>query len=294
MTVFLTAGVSMAKHDFGFITESPIKIARYDAEGRFHSDGVLLPAITFHDRTEVHMTHGVIGIEGLRTPAVQYVNGDYIYYKNGLIHRDVSQGGSAMRVNGVHTFYVNDVIHREGAPAIVNTRTGEESWYLHGLKYVSVHHYTEVYTAKYLPVENSNWSEPRIRYDYVRRGVTGSNRFPESVIHFVDERDMPHRSNGPAIRYNGAVYYYQHGKLHNGHGPAIIRDDGSAEWYFDGIKIEPTLEELARFDRLKGLRSEGKKLEIELKSGNLEVILNDIKAVSIKENGVVVFQRGVS
>jgi len=50
-----------------------------------------------------------------------------------------------------------------------------------------------------------------------------------------------HRDDGPAIiRADGSEEWYQHDKLHRDDGPAIIRADGSGEWYQHGVKIKPS------------------------------------------------------
>ena len=56
-----------------------------------------------------------------------------------------------------------------------------------------------------------------------------------SYVYYVDENNLFHRYDGPAVIYdNGSVHYYKHGDLHREDGPAVILDSGRQEWYRDG------------------------------------------------------------
>ena len=47
-----------------------------------------------------------------------------------------------------------------------------------------------------------------------------------------------HRADGPAIvRTDGSQEWWQRGRLHRDDGPAIVLADGTMEWWRDGNKI---------------------------------------------------------
>ncbi len=56
----------------------------------------------------------------------------------------------------------------------------------------------------------------------------------ESAV-WTDENKKWHREDGPAIiRTDGTQEWYWHNELHREDGPAIIRTDGTQEWYWHG------------------------------------------------------------
>lgn len=48
-----------------------------------------------------------------------------------------------------------------------------------------------------------------------------------------------HRECGPAIIFpSGDMWYVQRGNLHRTDGPAIVRADGTSEFWVDGVKVK--------------------------------------------------------
>ena len=54
-------------------------------------------------------------------------------------------------------------------------------------------------------------------------------------IEWKDENNWLHRDDGPAlIKVDGTQEWYQHGELHREDGPAVIEADGRQYWYWHG------------------------------------------------------------
>ena len=57
----------------------------------------------------------------------------------------------------------------------------------------------------------------------------------DGIIRYYNSDNKLHRIHGPAVIWDdGSEDWYQNGKMHRLDGPAIIFTDGTMEWYQDG------------------------------------------------------------
>jgi hypothetical protein len=69
---------------------------------------------------------------------------------------------------------------------------------------------------------------------------------PTGVIWYVNEKNLYHREDGPAIIYtDGSTLWCRNGKNHRIDGPAVEYCNGYRAWYVHGVKL--TEEEHKRY-----------------------------------------------
>ena len=58
--------------------------------------------------------------------------------------------------------------------------------------------------------------------------------YRDGVVRWYDDEGHRHREDGPASVWpNGGQFWHRHGDFHFAHGPAVLYDDGTLEWYED-------------------------------------------------------------
>ena len=70
-------------------------------------------------------------------------------------------------------------------------------------------------------------------------------RYPVIIHEWYDDNKQLHREDGSALinLSNKSYHQFRHGKLHREVGPAVMYNDGSVDWYFDGIRVTDEIED---------------------------------------------------
>jgi hypothetical protein len=68
---------------------------------------------------------------------------------------------------------------------------------------------------------------------------------------YRNENNNLHRDNGPAVVTRNLIQYAMRGRLHRKDGPAVITPNGTKQYYWKGVHIEPSLWE--RQDTITGI-----------------------------------------
>lgn len=54
-------------------------------------------------------------------------------------------------------------------------------------------------------------------------------------LHIVTDEEIPENFTGKVKRVDGAIFWYQNGKLHCEDGPAVELKNGAKAWYQNGV-----------------------------------------------------------
>ena len=232
----------------------------YNEQGQLHRDNDL-PAVEFTDGRKSWYKNGKLHRDN-DLPAVDY--GDYKeWWVNGIRHRDnnlpaiiYDDGSKEWWVNGNPQPQIEDgrvvidsvgdkvwynkagQIHRDGdLPAIIRA-DGSREWWIDGVQQKQ-------------ESKESNESKEKQQQDDDSSIPVEKN----GIEQWVNKKGELHRGDGlPAIiRADGTREWYKNGKLHRGDDlPAIIRPDGTKEWYINGeLHTENDLPAIIRPDGTK-------------------------------------------
>jgi hypothetical protein len=228
---------SVVHRDYGPAVESADGTRKWIKDGLLHRvDG---PAIEwgFNGRREWYHKNKLHRLDG---PALEWPGVLSKWFMHGELHR---QDGPAVELvnNGEQQWYLNGKKHRVDGPAVI-TGTRRE-WYFNDLRHRSdgpavESDSTEIGTA---------WN-PTIVQEWWLNGVKHRSGDLPAVVHVNGTLEWwqwgkRHRPHGPAIMsyYNNSIsntpttHWYQNGLLHRSIGPAIKYSDGSELWYYHGV-----------------------------------------------------------
>jgi len=127
--------------------------------------------------------------------------GAEVWRKNGLLHRDGDQ--PAYMSNIARAWFVNGVRHRDGdQPAYVSRTTS--AWFVNGVRHRDGD----------LPAIEDVWGDRQ----WYKNGKL-------------------HRDGDlPAIE-GGTKYWSVNGVLHREDGPAVVRSDGTTQYFLNGVEV---------------------------------------------------------
>lgn len=183
------------------------------------------PAIIYPDGTEVWYKEGQRHRED--GPALTNKDGYEIWYKGGELHR--VDGPAVVKDDDTQEWWVAGQRHREDGPAVI-TANGTQEWWQWGLKHRvngpavvkpdgTVEYWYLGYPAGSAPDRNGNF-EPANPTVKTSMGDTDDYRV----------YGVLHREDGPAVvKEDGTQEWWVAGKRHREDGPAIIYPDGTEE-----------------------------------------------------------------
>ena len=125
-------------------------------------------------------------------------------YANGVLHSFDDK--PAENWDGIQIWYQNGLKHRDNdLPAVIDS-FGTQIWYQNG---------------RY----HRNNDQPAILW------------YNESKLWY--QNGKLHRDNDlPAVVYLDAEFWYQHDNQHRANGPAVIRKNGTKEWWQNGCRYK--------------------------------------------------------
>jgi hypothetical protein len=163
-------------------------------------------------------------------PAVVYKNGRTEWYLNGKLHRDEEDKPAVVSKN-IQIWYKNGKRHRENAPALI--KKDFHVWYKKGLK-----HRDDLRPAvEYKNGDFENWVDGEITckqnsedFFQYEKGKVKSLRNTKAGVYseFSPKGEVIYLSD------KSGSYWFQDGKLHGEHGPAVI-DANKSMWYRFGF-----------------------------------------------------------
>lgn len=211
---------------------SPNGIRTWKRKGMYHRlDG---PAIQHKDGTEYWYVNGMH--HRLDGPAIRLKMGDGLvdqWYVNNQRHRD---GGPAIVwPDGSEEWYQNDLNHRIGGPAVTYVSTygskdGRKVWYvdgaIHRLDGPAVEWDNGVkswyFNGELVPVNSQNEFEQWLKINKQAADL------PRQDVLNLENADLePYKHTDE----EGITTWTVNGLLHRPDGPAVVRPDGSWEWY---------------------------------------------------------------
>lgn len=241
-----------------------------DNASAWYVDGVLHredgPALVFYvgvERNEFWYKHGVLHCEN--GPAVVKGKDYFEYWVSGVLHREngpaiVSKFGNqwfyygkrlfekkmgsvVRKCNGRHEWLLDGILHREDGPAIV-CENGTQMWYIKG----RLHRedgpaaiYAEGTKAWYLDGQLHRKDGP---------AIVCSDGHQEWYLNGKEVKKEDVLKSGSLIclaKSDKKIEVLEHpdrtefkldGKLHREDGPAIVRQDGSEEYWLNGEKVK--------------------------------------------------------
>jgi len=165
-------------------------------------------------------------------PAILRPDGSEDWFQFGHLHR--TDGPAQILSDGTQKWYCHHHLHRVDGPAVLRPDGTEEWWY--------VGEECRFDEIKREETEELNYriNSALLTGDRVAEISVASMNFKwyaDACCWSTHYRNMIHRVGGPAIiRSDGTQEWYCMGNRHRSNGPAILRPDGSEEWWYMGHK----------------------------------------------------------